>query len=147
MYKKDDDEKDDGWWNDEKDVGWWKRLYPTNSVRYLGIKIDSKLNWKSHVDTTAAKLNRTNTMFYKVRDFVNANVLKWIYHALFESHISYACIIWGQNISTINRLYVLQERHLELSVLKSVMLTHLLRFITLILLKLQIKSRLRTVSL
>ena len=34
-----------------------KRLYPTDSVRYLGVKIDSKLNWKSHVNAIAAKLN------------------------------------------------------------------------------------------
>ena len=34
-----------------------KRLYPTDSVRYLGVKIDSKLNWKSHVNATATKLN------------------------------------------------------------------------------------------
>ena len=86
-------------------------------------------------------------MLYKVRDFVKENILKSIYYALFESHINYACIIWGQNISTINRLYILQKRHLELSVSKSVMLTPLLCFITLKLLKLQTKSRLGTVSL
>ena len=120
-----------------------KRLYPTDSMRYLGIKIDNKLNWKSHVNAIATKLNQANAMLYKVRDFVNANILKSIYYALFESHINYACIIWGQNISTINCLYILQK----LSVLKSVMLTPVLCFIALKLLKLQIKSRLRTVSL
>ena len=51
-------------------------------------------------------------MLYKVRDFVNANTLKLIYHALCESHINFACIIWGQNISTINRLYILQKKAL-----------------------------------
>ena len=39
-----------------------KRLYPTDSVKYLGVKIDSKLNWKSHVNVTATKLNQANTM-------------------------------------------------------------------------------------
>ena len=34
-----------------------KRLYPTDSVRYLGFKIDIKLKWKSHVNAIAAKLN------------------------------------------------------------------------------------------
>ena len=53
-------------------------------------------------------------MLYKVRDFVNANILKSIYYALFESHINYACIIWGQNISTINRLYILQKKALRI---------------------------------
>ena len=91
-----------------------KILYPTDSVRYIGVKIDSKLNWNSHVNTIATKLNRTNAILYKVRDFVNANILKSIYYALFESHINYASIIWGQNISTINRFYILQKKALRI---------------------------------
>ena len=59
-------------------------------------------------------LLQANVMLYKVRDFVNANILKLIYYALFESHINYACIIWGQNISTINRLYILQKKALRI---------------------------------
>ena len=47
-----------------------KKLYPTDSVRYLGVNIDSKLNWKSHVNTIATKLNRANAMLYKERDFL-----------------------------------------------------------------------------
>ena len=116
-------------------------------MRYVGVKIDSKLNWRSHVNAMATKLNRANSMLYKVRDFVNANILKSICYALFESYINYVCIICGQYLSTINRLYILQKRHLESPILKSVMLTPLLCFITLRLLKLQIKSRLRTASL
>ena len=53
-------------------------------------------------------------MLYKVRDFVNANIFKSIYYALFEAHINYACIIWGQNISTINHLYILQKKALRI---------------------------------
>ena len=35
-----------------------KILYPTDSVKYLGVKIDSKLNWKSRVNDTATKLEQ-----------------------------------------------------------------------------------------
>ena len=35
-----------------------KQLYPPDSVKYLGIKIDENLNWKHHVSDTAIKLNR-----------------------------------------------------------------------------------------
>ena len=27
-----------------------KRLYPTNSVKYLGVKIDENLSWKQDID-------------------------------------------------------------------------------------------------
>ena len=77
-------------------------LFPTDSVKYLGVHIDSKLNWKSHVNAIARKLNRANNMLNKVRDFVNVNVLKSIYYASFESHINYSCIGCGQIISIIN---------------------------------------------
>ena len=83
-------------------------------IQLIQVKIDSKLNRKSHVNAIAKKLNRANTMLYKVRDFVDANILKSIYYELFESHINYACIIWGQNISTINHLYILQKKALRI---------------------------------
>ena len=73
------------------------QIYPADSMKYFGVKIDSKLNWKSHVNAIATKLNRANAMLYKVRDFVNENILKLIYYTLFEPHINYVCIIWGQN--------------------------------------------------
>ena len=83
-------------------------------MKYLGVRIDSKLNWKVHFNNIALKLIRANAMRYKVRDFVDAGILKSIYHALFESHIHYACIIWGQNVCTINQLFILQKKALRL---------------------------------
>ena len=47
-----------------------KRLYETNSVKYLGIRIANELNWKAHINDIALKLIRTNAMLYKVRDLV-----------------------------------------------------------------------------
>ena len=82
-----------------------KRLYETNSVKYLGIKIDNKLNWKVHINDITLKLIRVNAMLYKVRDFVDTGILKSIYHTLFESHIHYACIILGTECVTIDFLY------------------------------------------
>ena len=53
-------------------------------------------------------------MLYKVRGFVNAGILKSIYYALFELHVHYACIIWGQNVCTINQIFILQKKALRL---------------------------------
>ena len=40
-----------------------KRLYPTESVKYLGVKIDTKLTWQHHVND----LSRANALLFKIR--------------------------------------------------------------------------------
>ena len=46
-----------------------KRLYPSQSVRYLCINIDQILNWKDHINDIAVKLNRANALLFKIRNF------------------------------------------------------------------------------
>ena len=47
-----------------------KRLYPTNSVKYLGINIDENLNWKQQISDIAIKLNKANGILSKLRHFI-----------------------------------------------------------------------------
>ena len=76
-----------------------KRLYQTSSVKYLGTIIDQYLNWQDHINSTAIKLNKANAMLYKVRQFVNQRTLISISHAIFDSHLNYGSIVWGQTKS------------------------------------------------
>ena len=89
-----------------------KRLYPTDSVRYLGIRIDENLNWK-HVSDIAIKLNRANALLFKIRNFVNVKTLKTNYYTIFDSHINYVNVIWAQNSNAVNRVSVLQKKSPE----------------------------------
>ena len=61
-----------------------KRLYTTNSVKYLGIKIDENLDWHQQVNNVAIELKRANGMLSKVRYFLDKKTLKSIYHAIYE---------------------------------------------------------------
>ena len=72
-----------------------KRLYPTNSVKYLGVKIDEHLTWKPHIDGTSAKFKKANAMLSKIRQFVDQKTLKAIYHAIFESHLYSSSLVWA----------------------------------------------------
>ena len=38
-----------------------KRLYPTESDKYLGVKTDTNLTWQQHISDLSIKLNRANT--------------------------------------------------------------------------------------
>ena len=53
-----------------------KRIYPTKSVKYLGIKIDESLTWSEHINDIAIKLKQANAVLYKVKEFVNTMVVK-----------------------------------------------------------------------
>ena len=48
-----------------------KRLYPSKSLKYLGIKIGKNLNWKQHIHDIAVKLNRANALLFTIRNYVN----------------------------------------------------------------------------
>ena len=50
-----------------------KRLYPTESVKYLGVKIDKKLSWKYHINDLFIKLNRVNALLFKIKKYVSLN--------------------------------------------------------------------------
>ena len=90
-----------------------KRLYPSQSARYLGIKTDQNLNWKDHINDVAVKLNRANALLFKIRNFVNIFILKIIYFVIFDYHINYASLVWAQNSNAMSRIQTLQKQGYE----------------------------------
>ena len=87
-----------------------KRLYPSTSIKYLGVLIDEHLSWKSHTDELIKKLNRSNNMLSKIRHYVDSKTIRSLYFALFSSHVSYCSQVWGQNGNRfINKILSLQR--------------------------------------
>ena len=78
-----------------------KRIYPTESVKYLGAKIDTKLSCQYHVNDLSVKLNSANALLFKMRKYASCKILRSIYFAIFDSYLSYCCLVWTQNCSTI----------------------------------------------
>ena len=88
-----------------------KMLYPTNSMKYLGVKIDEHLTWTLQIDGIFTKLNKTNAILSKIRHFVDQKTLKTIYHAIFESCLYSSSLVWAQNFNSTKRLFILQKKH------------------------------------
>ena len=40
-----------------------KRIYPTESVKYMGVKIDTNLTWQNHIYDLSIKLNKLMLTF------------------------------------------------------------------------------------
>ena len=85
-----------------------KRLYPTDSVKYLGVKINTSLSWQYHVNDLSIKLNRAKALLSKMRKYVSLKILRPIYSAIFDSYLSYCCLVWAQNCCTIQQIIILE---------------------------------------
>ena len=55
-----------------------KRLYLTESVKYLNLKIDTNLGWQYHVDDIPIKQNIANALLLKMRKCVCLKILRSI---------------------------------------------------------------------
>ena len=67
-----------------------KRLYPIESVKYLGIKTDTKPSWQDHVNDLSVKVNRANPFLLKMRKYISLKILRSIYFAIFDTYLYYS---------------------------------------------------------
>ena len=75
---------------DEKD-----KILRCNEYKYLGVIIDDKLTWKSHIKLICEKIGKTCGAIAKLRHCVNSSTLKSVYYALVYCHTQYCNIVWG----------------------------------------------------
>ena len=71
------------------------RIYPSKSIKYLGMYLDETLNGAFHSKILSTKLKRANGMLCKARHYISSDELRTLYYAIFSSHLN-ACQIWGQ---------------------------------------------------
>ena len=77
------------------------RIRPSETIKYLGIYLDSNLTGKSQSNEVKCKLKRAYGMLSKARYYVPPTELLSIYYAIFSSHMTYSCQVWGQQNSTV----------------------------------------------
>ena len=87
-----------------------KKIEPSTHVKYLGILIDSFLNWNFHIDELSTKLSSAVGMLAKIRHYINMKTLSMVYHGIFSSLLLYGSQIWGQ----ISKMEKLQNKALRI---------------------------------
>lgn len=62
---------------------------------FLGVMIDDKLNWKSHINHVASKMSMFIAILYKAQHFLNQKSLCALYYSLIIPYITYCVEVWG----------------------------------------------------
>ena len=83
----------------------------TNTVKYLGVYLNSDLSCKTHIDYLAKRLSKVCGMICKLRHFVPTRTLKVVYFSMFNSVLQYSLVNWGRACKIhLQKLSVLQNK-------------------------------------
>ena len=91
-----------------------QKIEISTRVKYLGIQIDQHLNWNEHIKNIIPKLSRAIGVLSKICHYVPKFLLKTIYYSIFNSHLIYACQVWGQNENCLKKLSSLQNKAIRI---------------------------------
>ena len=90
------------------------KINTCRNVKYLGVTLEKNLDWNRHLDSLNLKLNEAIVIFRKIRHYVPKVLWKTLYETIFQSHLTYACQIWVQNINALNKIQALQDEALRI---------------------------------
>ena len=92
-----------------------QKIKPKHHTKYLRVIIDKHLSFSEYVNTLKQKLNRANGVLASLRYYMSADILKINYCALVDSHMKYACQIWGQSHSKpFDMIQIAQNKALKI---------------------------------
>lgn len=76
-----------------------ERLETSESIKFLGITLDSKLTWKTHLQ---AIIKRGKAAFWTLRGCLGREwglqpkVVRWLYVTVIRPMVTYGCLVWWQ---------------------------------------------------
>ena len=78
---------------------------------FLGITINNKLNWNSHINKITNNISKTVGILNKLRSFLPSGVLQTIYNTLILPHMTYGILAWGRHTNAIHKI---QKRAIQI---------------------------------
>ena len=73
--------------------------------------IDKNLNWNYHVINLCKQLSRANGVLSKLRYNAPLDICLQVYYAIFFSHLTYGCNLWGlTSEENLSKIEILQKK-------------------------------------
>ena len=81
----------------------------STNVKMLGIRVDTRLTWRSHVAHLEQQLSRSVYAVRRIRSIIGQEAALTAYHALFHTRMSYGIVLWGDSPHA-EKIFLLQKR-------------------------------------
>ena len=90
-------------------------IEPVNEIKFLGVHVDSNLNFKSHSDSICAKISKSIGIFYSIKNRASKTIITMLYYSLVYPYLTYCNLVWGRTyVSHLRPIEVLQKRCLRI---------------------------------
>lgn len=81
----------------------------TKTTKFLGLLLDTKLQWGSHIESILGKLSSAAYAIRKIREYSDVQTARIVYFSYFHSLMTYGILLWG-NSAESHSIFVLQKR-------------------------------------
>ena len=75
-----------------------------DNFNFLGLTLDSGINWKAHVNKISGKILRSIGILNKVKHSLPIETKLILYNSLMLPHLNYNLVLWGHCASKIQTL-------------------------------------------
>jgi len=86
-----------------------KTIATAKSIKFLGLTLNTTLNWKHHISELMPRLNKACYAIRSIKLFMSPNVLRSTYFSYAHSIMSYGLIFWG-NSTDSDDIFEIQKR-------------------------------------
>lgn len=91
-------------------------LKEVTETKFLGVMIDSKMNWEAHIKHVCKKISPKIGLLHKIKHLLTPSLMLKLYYAFIHTHLTYSVIAWGNaDNKHIGKITVLQNRVIRLA--------------------------------
>ena len=86
-------------------------IQPTTDAKYLGITLNNKLSWNTHIDNVCQKGNNTLNFMYRNFRTAGSKVKEQLYNTYVRPALEYSSSVWDPHtLDNINKIEKVQRR-------------------------------------
>ena len=83
----------------------------TNCTKFLGLFIDDKMKWETHINNMKSRISRSLYAINKIKHFTPSKILKTLYYSMVYPYLTYGITLWGNTCKQYtNKLKVMQKK-------------------------------------
>ena len=88
-----------------------KEISYNYSFKFLGIILDFKLNWISHIKRVQSKVNSACGILFQIRNKLTRQVARMVYMALAYPYLNYCNVLWASSHNShLHSLFITQKK-------------------------------------